>query len=251
MSEKTVLVMGATGNQGRAATEALREKGHRVRALVRAEDAEGAKRLKEKGVETVTGDFDNPDSLTQAMTGVDAVFAMTTPITGVDVEVRHGKAIADAAVAAKVGHLVYSSVGDADRATGIPHFDSKYEIEQYLRELGVPWTITAPAYFYDNALFPWNLADMNEGRFRQALNPTRKLQQISVRDIGRFNAMVIDRKEPFIGKRINIAGDELTGVEMAEALDFPLLPSPIPFLRSWVLPSLKKFVTDLFFVLLY
>ena len=142
MSAKTVLVMGATGNQGQSVIEALLVKGHQVRALVRGEDAEGAERLKEKGIETVTGDFDNPDSLTQAMAGVDAVFAMTTPIAGVDVEVRHGKSIADAAVVANVGHLVYSSVGDADRATGIPHFDSKYEIEQYLRGLNVPWTIT-------------------------------------------------------------------------------------------------------------
>ena len=218
MSARTVLVTGATGNQGRAVTEALLEKGHRVRAMVRSPDEPGALRLKEKGVEVAGGDFDDPASLERAMSGVDAVFAMTTPYAGVDVEVRHGKNLADAARAAGVAHLVYSSVGDADRNTGIPHFDSKFEIEQYLRSLGVPWTITAPAFFYDNALFPWNVADLKEGRFRQALHPARKLQQISLRDIGRFNALVIERKEPFLGKRINIAGDELTGVDMAAAL---------------------------------
>ena len=218
MNSRKVLVTGATGNQGRAVTEALLKMGHEVRGLVRDIAEEGAQGLKEKGVEVFAGDFDDSGSLARAMSGMDAVFAMTTPITGVDVEVRHGKAIADAAKAAGVAHLVYSSVGDADRQTGIPHFDSKFEIEQYLRSLDLPWTITAPAYFYDNALFPWNMADLKEGRFRQALNPERKLQQISVRDIGRFNAMVIDRRDPFIGKRINIAGDELTGVEMAASL---------------------------------
>lgn len=218
MSAKTVLVTGATGNQGRAVSEALLEKGHLVRALVRNENEQGAPHLNKSGVAIVKGDFDDAASLENAMSGVDTVFAVTTPFVGVDVEVRHGKAIADAANSAGVSHLVYSSVSDADRQTGIPHFDSKYEIEQYLRSLDVPWTITAPTYFYDNTLFPWNIADLNEGRFRQALKSARKLQQISVRDIGRFNAMVIDRKHPFIGKRINIAGDELTGAEMAKAL---------------------------------
>ena len=218
MSARTVLVTGATGNQGRVVSEALLEKGHRVRALVRNENEQGAQHFNKSGVAIVKGDFDDATSLENAMSGVDAVFALTTPYAGVDVEVRHGKAIADAANSAGVSHLVYSSVGDADRQTGIPHFDSKFEIEQYLQSLDVPWTITAPAYFYENTLFPWNIADLNEGRFRQALKPARKLQQISVRDIGRFNAMVIDRKHPFIGKRINIAGDELTGAEMAEVL---------------------------------
>ena len=218
MSTKSVLVTGATGNQGRAVTEALLEKGHRVRALVRNEDEQAAQHLNKSSVTIVKGDFDDTASLQNAMSGVDAVFAVTTPMVGVDVEVRHGKAIADAATTAGVSHLVYSSVSDADRQTGIPHFDSKYEIEQYLQSLNVPWTITAPAFFYDNALFPWNIADLKAGRFRQALKPARNLQQISVRDIGRFNAMVIDRGHPFIGKRINIAGDELTGAEMATAL---------------------------------
>ena len=218
MNARSVLVTGVTGNQGRAVTEALLQGGHRVRALVRTEDEQAAPRFKKNGVETVKGDFDDPPSLLRAASGMDAVFAVTTPITGVDAEIRHGKAIADAARAAGVGHLVFSSVGDADRETGIPHFDSKYEIEQYVQSLDVPWTITAPAFFYENALFPWNLADLKEGRFRQALKPARKLQQISVGDIGRFNAMVIGRREPFLGKRINISGDELTGVEMAEAL---------------------------------
>ncbi|MEE8436507.1 MAG: NmrA/HSCARG family protein [bacterium] len=217
MSQRSVLVTGATGNQGRAVTEALLEKGHRVRALVRNPE-EGAAKITDDRVEVAVGDFDEPETLRRAASGMDAVFAMTTPFAGVDVEVRHGKAIADAAKAAGVGHLVYSSVSDADRKTGIPHFDSKYEVEQYVRGLGVPWTITAPVFFYDNVLFPWNLADLKEGRFRQALKASRKLQQISLRDIGRFNALVIDRKEPFIGMRINIAGDELTVPKMAEAL---------------------------------
>jgi uncharacterized protein YbjT (DUF2867 family) len=149
---------------------------------------------------------------------MDSVFAVTTPMAGVDLEVRQGIAVSDAVKAAGAGHLVFSSVASADRGTGIPHFDSKFRIEEHIRNLGVPWTITAPAFFYDNALFPWNAADLQAGRFRQALKPGLKLQQVSVRDIGRFNALVIGQPDRFIGQRIDFAGDELTGPGMAQAL---------------------------------
>ena len=218
MSTRFALVTGATGNQGRAVTEALLRKGHRVRALTRGSDTQAAKPLKERGAEVVVGDNDDRESLEQAMSGVDAVFAMTTPAAGVDVEVRHGKAIADAAKAAGVRHLVYSSAANADQQTGIPHFDSKYEVEQHIRKLDVPWTIVAPAFFMNNVLFPWNLSDLRRGQLRQALPPGRKLQQISPQDIGSFSSLVIERRDPFIGRRIDIGADELTGPEMAAAL---------------------------------
>ena len=218
MSTRFALVTGATGNQGRAVTEALLQKGHRVRALTRGSDTQAAKPLKERGAEVVVGDNDDRESLEQAMSGVDAVFAMTTPAAGVDVEVRHGKAIADAAKAAGVAHLVYSSAANADQQTGIPHFDSKYEVEQHVRKLDVPWTVVAPAFFMNNVLFPWNVSDLRGGQLRQALPPDRKLQQISPRDIGRFAALVIEQRDPFIERRIDIAADEVTGLEMAAAL---------------------------------
>lgn len=115
-------------------------------------------------------------------------------------------------------HLVYASVSDADRATGVPHFDSKYQVEKYIQGLDIPWTVVAPAYFFDNVLFPWNIADLKEGRYRQPLPTGRGLQQISKVDIGRFNALVIEKREPFLGQRINIAGDEVTCRDAATAL---------------------------------
>ena len=218
MDDKRVLVTGATGNQGRAVIEGLKDTGYRLRALVRNEGDDGARRLKSRGLEVVEGSYDDPSSLTPAVEGVDAVFAVTTPVAGVHLEVQHGEAIADAAQQAGVAHFVYSSVSDADRRTGIPHFDSKFEVEAHLRTLDLPWTITAPAFFFDNVLFPWNAADLATGRFRQALKATIPLKQISVRDIGRFNALVIEHPDRFVGRRINIAGDELTGPDMAAAL---------------------------------
>ncbi|MCZ6749629.1 MAG: NmrA/HSCARG family protein [SAR324 cluster bacterium] len=218
MSTRTILVTGATGNQGRAVADALIPMGHRVRAMVRNPGDPKAAELKAMGIELVPGSFDDPQSLQRAAEGVDAVFAVTTPAAGVDLEVRQGKALADAAQAAGVGHLVFSSVANGDRGTGIPHFDSKYEIETYLRTLDIPWTITGPAFFFNNVLFPWNVDDLKRGLIRQALAPDVKLQQIAAEDIGRFNAHVLDVRDPFIGRRIDIAGDALSGSELAAAL---------------------------------
>ena len=126
MNKKLVLVTGATGNQGGAVARALLEEGHRVRALTRSLESPKAKKLKERGAELAQGEFDNPASLRQAAEGVDAVFAMGTPFGGgVDVEIKQAKSLLDAAKAAGVTHLVYSSVSDADRKTEIPHFDSQ------------------------------------------------------------------------------------------------------------------------------
>ena len=218
MRVRSVLVTGATGNQGGAVVRALADTGHRIRALVRDRDDSAARALGDRGIEVVAGDYGDEGSLSAALSGIETVFAVTTPAGGVEAEVGHGKARADGAARAGVEHLVFSSVGDADRATGIGHFDSKYAIETHIRGLDVPWTVTAPAFFFENVRFPWNAADLREGRFRQALPATRKLKQISVRDVGRFNALVIDQGDRFVGQRINIAGDAVTGAEMAAAL---------------------------------
>ena len=244
MTTPKVLVTGATGNQGGAVITALQERGgHAIRALVRKPDGAAARALEQRGVEVVAGDYDNPGSLAEALAGIGTVFAVTTPFAGVETEVRHGKALADAAAGAGVSHIVFSSVGDADRGTGIPHFDSKFEIETYLRGLALPWTITAPAFFYDNVLFPWNAADLNAGRFRQALPPERSLKQISVRDVGRFNALVISERDRFLGQRIDIAGDSVTGPEMAEALS-AAIGRPITF-QQQTLDQVRTQFTDM------
>ena len=171
-----------------------------------------------QGPHRIEGDYDDRGSLDEAASGTDAIFAMTTFDAGIDVEVRNGRSIAEAAKAAGVSHFVYSSVANADRKTGIPHFDSKWEVELHIGTLDFPWTVIGPVWFMDNLLFPWNVADLRGGSFRQALPPGRKLMQLPSGDIGRFAAHVIDRREPFIGKRIDIASDERTGPEMAEVL---------------------------------
>ncbi len=221
MNTRTVLVTGATGNQGGAVTDALLEKGMTVRALVRDPSSSKALALAERSVELVQGDLDRQDTVRAAARDVDAAFILTTPFApgvGVGGEMRQGRTVIDALKVANVAHVVYSSVGDADRKTGVPHFDSKADGERYLKESGLPATVTAPVFFSENILFPSNLQDLKEGRFRQALPAARKLQLVSLREIGHFNAAIIERGPELAGRRFNYAGDELTPNEMTAVL---------------------------------
>jgi len=220
MSEKlSVLVIGATGNQGGAVVHSLLPKGHNIRTVTRNPDSDKAKQLKEQGVEVLKGDFSDPDSLLKAATGVDTVYAMTTPFeSGTDAEVKQGIAIADAAKKANVGHFIFGSVANADLKTGIPHFDSKYEVEKHIASLDMPYTISAPVFFMDNHLSPWFLPALKEGKVKLAMPADRSLQQVSVKNIGAFVAALVERREKVFSKRIDIAGDELTGEESAAIL---------------------------------
>ena len=215
----SVLVIGATGQQGGSVARQLLKKGHHVHAFVRNNSSGAAKDLKDLGAELVVGDAEDGESVVRAANGVDAVYAMTSFFTSsLEAEVRQGKTIADAVKAAGVKHFVYASVGSADQSTGIPHFDSKYEIEKHIKLLDIPHTIVAPVSFSENLLSPLILPGLLDGKLALALPPDRPLQQISVQDISSFVVIALENRESFLGKRIDIASDELTGKRMAEIL---------------------------------
>jgi uncharacterized protein YbjT (DUF2867 family) len=109
-------------------------------------------------------------------------------------------------------------VAGADRASGVPHFDSKFEVEKEIRRSGVPFTIVAPVFFMENFVADWMAAGIARGSIAMALPASRRLQQIAVADIARFDAMVIERRESFLGKRIDIASDELTPATAAAVI---------------------------------
>lgn len=215
----SVLVSGATGQQGGALARVLLEKGHRVRAFVRRPDSPEAAELERLGAELEEGDFEEPSTIERAARGMDALFVVATPFeAGMEAETRHGIAAADAAKTAGVSHLVYSSVANADKDTGIPHFDSKRKVEVHIESLGVPYTIVAPVYFMDNLLAPWTLPQLKEGRLPVALPSSRPLQQVALSDIAAFTGVVLENREEFEGRRVDIASDELAGEEAAEVL---------------------------------
>jgi uncharacterized protein YbjT (DUF2867 family) len=119
-----VAVVGATGQQGGATARALLDAGVSVRALVRDLNKPAAQELASLGAQLAVADLDDPATIRTVFAGASRVFAMTTMLSGRGTagETADGVAIADAAKAASVEHLVYSSVGGAERHTGIPHF---------------------------------------------------------------------------------------------------------------------------------
>jgi len=236
----TVLVTGATGKQGGHLVRELLARGHSVRALTRKPESAGAAALAARGVTIVTGNFEDQGSLERAARGVDTVFAMSTPFEGGEKgETREGINIVRAASAVGVSHLVYASVAGADRATGIPHFDSKFEVEKEIRRSGVPFTIVGPVSFMENFLADPLAAGIAKGSIAIALPATRRLQKIAVADIAQFTALVIERRESFLGKRIDIASDELTFVTAAAAISeasgrhIEYTALPIDAVRQW------------------
>jgi len=213
-----VVVTGATGQQGAAVTRALLAHGHPVRALVRATASPAALALQRAGVELAVGNLEDPASLDRALAGADALFGVTTPFECLSAEADKGIALVEAARRANLAHMVYTSACDADRHTGIPSFESKLRVEQHLRASGVPFTLVAPVYFMENLRTPFSLAHLREGEYARWMPLDRKLQLITVEDIGRFCARVFEQREAFLGRRIDLAGDSLDGWETAAVL---------------------------------
>ena len=215
-AERLVLVTGATGNQGGAVARRLLERGFPVRGLTRDPEKPEARALAEQGAEVVQGDLDNRSSLEGALEGAYGVFSVQNFYEGgYEGEVRQGTTLADVAKESGVQHVVYSSVGSAHRETGVPHFDSKGEIEQYKREAGLPLTILRPVFFMQN----WEMMrdQILDGTLAQPLDPDKPLQQVNVEDIGAFAAMAFESPDEWIGREVDLAGDELTMPEAAEA----------------------------------
>lgn len=217
-ARRVILVTGATGNQGGAVARRLLSGGDfTVRALTRDAEQRAARELVAAGARVVEGDLDEPETLRAPLEGAHGVFAVQNFWeTGYDREVRQGVALAEEALRAGVEHFVYSSVGGADRDTGIPHFDSKWEIEEHLRDTGLQYTILRPVFFMQNWEQPSLRNGVLDGQIVQPLSPDTPLQQIAVEDIGAFGAMAFGNPARWKGREVEIAGDELTMPEVAD-----------------------------------
>jgi len=211
-TKKTILVTGATGKQGGAVLRHLREKGFTVRALTRDPASEKARSLVGHGTEVVRGDLNDPGSLTRALDGVDGVYCVQPASKD---EVQQGNGLIDAIKRTRVSHVVYSSVAGAERKSGIPFFETKYQIEEHLRGTGLHNTILRPAFFMENWLAMRD--GIENGVLSLPLKPETRLQLIAVDDIGGFAALAFEKPKHWDGRAVELAGDELSMTELAQA----------------------------------
>lgn len=220
--DKTILVFGATGQQGGAVATALRSAGWRVSALVRDATSAKSAALTAQGIELVRGDLAEPPSVQAAMAGAYGVFSVQPSsgqgaahgVTDED-EIRYGKAVADSVVATGVQHLVYSSANAAGPTkTGMGHFDTKSEIERYIRGLPIVSTIIRPSAFMEILTLPG--MGLDTGTFAFFMHANQPMQFIAVADIGKIVAGIFADPATWASRTIEIAGDAVTGAELAD-----------------------------------
>jgi uncharacterized protein YbjT (DUF2867 family) len=234
--DKTILVSGATGKQGGALLKYLLRDRWRIRGLTRNPRGRAEQELSKCGVEVVQGDMDDVESLKRAMRGAHGVYSVQDFWTvGARREVQQGKNMADAARAAGVEHFLYSSVGGAERNSGITHWETKWEVENYIRKLSLPATILRPVAFMENYYIAAVEIGILKGKLADPIRGDKSYQTIAVDNIGAFGALAFDRRNDFIGLELEIAGSELTNVQAAEVFSrvlgrrvkFQRLPLPI------------------------
>ncbi len=215
--ERTVVVTGATGKQGGAVARELLRRGFRVRAITRDPSKAAAVALRELGAEVLRGDLDDVESLRSALESAHGAFSVQNFWeAGYEREVAQGTALAELAKEVGVAHFVYSSVGSAQRETGLAHFESKWKIEERIRELELPYTIFRPVFLMDNWESPPLRSSILAGTLALPLDPDRELQQIAVRDVGVFVAMAFADRASWLGRELDIAGDEPSMTQSAE-----------------------------------
>jgi uncharacterized protein YbjT (DUF2867 family) len=214
--ERLVLVAGATGRQGGAVARSLLNRGFRVRALTRDPHKPAAQALAEQGAEIVQGDMDDRSAMDRVLKDAYGVFSVQNFFeSGPEGEVKQGKTLTDVAKAASIQHFVYSSVGSTYRETGIPHFESKWQIEKHVREVGLPYTILRPVFFMHN----WEMMReqiLASGTLAQPLDPEKPLQQVTAEDVGAFAALAFEQPDEWLRREVDLAGDQQTMPEIAE-----------------------------------
>src|SRR6266851_2574978 len=221
-NDRTILITGVTGQQGGAVAQALKGTGFHLRGLTRKPDSARAASLARQGIDIVKGDLDDEATLRRALPGAWGVFGIQN------------------AGEAGVEHYVYTSVGSADKQTGVPHFDNKARIEETVRGLRFPsHVILRPVFFMENLLAPFSLQDST---LAWALGVSTKLQMIAVDDIGWFGARAFTDAAGLNRREIDLAGDVRTMPEAAEILT-EALGRPIAFAQTPI-EQVRQFSED-------
>ena len=246
--KKIIAVVGSTGSQGGGLVNAIladTSGEFAVRAITRDPNKDKAKALAAKGAEVVQADIDDVASLTKAFAGAHGVFGVTNfweHFSG-EKEIQQAKNIADAAKAAGVKHVIWSTLEDTRKLMAaddkrmpilqgkyrVPHFDAKADANAVFA--GVPATMLLTSFFWDN-LYNFALAPKkNEQGVYGWSYPMgeAKLPGIAVEDIGKTALAIFKGGQQYVGKTIGIAGESLSFQEMSKKLESGLGISPVTF----------------------
>jgi uncharacterized protein YbjT (DUF2867 family) len=234
--KKIIAVAGATGSQGGGLVRAIlkdKSSGFVPRALTRDPDSDKAKELAAMGAEVVQADLHDPATVERAFAGAYGAFCVTFFWNHMSVETELAEARNMAAAAKKAGlqHVIWSTLEDTrkwvpltdDRMPTlngkykVPHFDGKGEADAAFAESGVPTTYLLTAFYWDNFIgFGMGPKKGDDGKLTLSLPMAdAKLAAIAAEDIGKCALGIFRRGKEMAGKRIGIAGEHLTGEEMA------------------------------------
>ncbi len=239
MPKKILAIAGATGAQGGGLSRAVLADpsgGFVVRALTRNPNSDKARALAKLGAEVVAANLDDVESLKKAFQGAHAAYCVTffwehfSP----DQEKSQARNLAQAAKHAGVKHAIWSTfedtrkwvpLGDTRMPTlqgkyKVPHFDSKAEADAFFRELGVPTTFLLTSFYWDNFIhFGMGPKKGPDGKLALTLPiGDKKMPSMASEDIGRCAYGLFKRGGEFIGKTVGVAGEHITGAQMASAL---------------------------------
>ena len=236
---RIIAVVGATGSQGGGLVRAIQgdpSGGFRARALTRNVDSDKAKALADLGAEVVAADVDDAESLQRAFEGAYGAYCVTFywEHSSPEKEAAQARAMAEAAKAAGIQHAIWSTLEDTrqwvslddDRMPTlmekykVPHFDAKGEANAVFGELGVPTTFLLTSFYWDNFIH-FGLGPQRGEDGKLALNlpmGEKHLSGIAAEDIGRCAYGIFKHNADLIGATVGIAGEHLTGAEMAAAL---------------------------------
>jgi uncharacterized protein YbjT (DUF2867 family) len=239
MAEKKIIaVVGATGAQGGGLVRAILadpDGGFAVRAITRDAGSEKAKALAAAGAEVVSADVDDPGSLKKAFEGAYGAYCVTFYWAHLspEKELAEAKAMAEAAKQAGLKHVIWSTLEDTrkwvplddDRMPTlmgkykVPHLDAKGEANAYFTELGVPTTFLLTSFYWDNFIgFGMGPQRGPDGTLAITMPmDDKKLPGIAAEDIGRCAYGIFKKGSEYIGATVGIAGEHLTGTEMASA----------------------------------
>jgi uncharacterized protein YbjT (DUF2867 family) len=237
--KKIIAVVGATGAQGGGLVRAILNdpaSGFSARAITRDVNADKAKALAVLGVEVVAANLDDVASLMKAFAGAYGVFCLTNfwEHFSPEKEYEQVKAQAEATKAAGVQHAIWSTLEDTRKWVPltdnrmptlmgkykVPHFDAKGEADQEFTRLGVPTTFLLTSFYWDNMItFGMGPKKGPDGTLALTLPMgDKKLPGIAVEDIGKCAFGIFRKGKEYIGKTVGIAGEYLTGSQMAAAM---------------------------------